>query len=72
LDVYPNPANHFININLPENDKLREVLFYDINGKLMMTSITAQNIEVSELNSGVYTIHVITDKSANRIKFIKQ
>jgi hypothetical protein len=72
LSVYPNPANQFININLPENNNLREVLFYDINGKLMMTSSKAQNIEVAELNAGVYTIHVKTDKLDQRIKFIKQ
>lgn len=72
LNVYPNPANHFININLPENNNLREVLFYDINGKLMMTSTKAQNIEVTELNAGVYTIQVKTDKLDQRIKFIKQ
>jgi hypothetical protein len=72
LNVYPNPANHFININLPENNNLREVLFYDINGKLIMTSTKAQNIEVTELNAGVYTIQVKTDKLDQRIKFIKQ
>ena len=72
LNVYPNPANHFININLPQNNNLREVLFYDINGKLMMISSKAQNIEVTELNAGVYTIQVKTDKLDQRIKFIKQ
>ena len=71
IDIYPNPSQFIVNINIPEGHNLSEVLFFNMSGKLVMTQKNAQKIDVSKLNAGVYTIQVITDKLEQKIKFIK-
>ena len=71
IDIYPNPSQYIVNINIPEGHNLSEVLFFNMSGKLVMTLKNAQNIDVSKLNSGVYIIQTITDKLEQKIKFIK-
>ena len=66
IDIYPNPAHDFIKIDVGANDYLSKLSvqcidIYDITGKLMITSIETE-INVSELESGIYFVNILTDK----------
>ena len=60
VDVYPNPASNYI---IVYNYKIenRQVLLFDINGRLMKKSQNsglATRVDVSDLSSGVYILKV--------------
>lgn len=65
MAVYPNPANNYITI---ENAGVVNVDFYDISGRAVksVNNVSPNNqINVSDLNSGLYIIE-ITDADNNR------
>jgi hypothetical protein len=65
LTIYPNPANHFINI---ENLSTKRYKIYNIQGQILLNGQTDGKIDISPLKSGVYFF-----KSTNDIqKFIVQ
>ena len=59
LTVYPNPANEFIHVET--NCELQRIDVYDVTGKLMISS-TETEINVSDLESGIYFVNILTDK----------
>jgi hypothetical protein len=68
LKVYPNPGYDIINV---QTSKDREILFFDLNGKITYSKfIVAGNnsIDVSSFRGGVYLIRL--DEEV--IKWIKQ
>ena len=71
--IYPNPATDVIQINLP-NNKISEVKIYNVLGKLVKQEILnhKNEIDVSELNGGVYFVKITTDKQEFVSKFIKR
>ena len=63
FNIYPNPANDFVNINLPDNSGNVHVTIYNMTGTVVRNiSITnnSNKINVSDIASGVYTV-VIND-----------
>lgn len=73
IEVYPNPVNSKLNINLPCFEKFNYELV-DMNGKIMKCGeLFNQHIEVSELVNGVYFLKVKNDlKSYDPIRLIIQ
>jgi len=59
INIYPNPASNYINIDV---ENLNRIQIIDINGKIVLTE-TTKNIDVSELNNGIYVIKIITDNN---------
>jgi len=75
FDMYPNPASNNLNIDLPNGAVSAKVEFYDYVGKLALRgeiSPNNNNINVSDLSSGMYILKVITDNKIGSKKFIKQ
>jgi Secretion system C-terminal sorting domain len=75
LILSPNPAHQFIQIESPNNQKIKSIELLDITGKLISEISNLKNIDVisiSHLKSGVHYIKVITDKSIYYSKFIKE
>jgi photosystem II stability/assembly factor-like uncharacterized protein len=75
--LYPNPAQHAININLTGYENiLTEAYIYDISGRLVSVlnrENLTQAVDISFLTSGVYQLLIITsEKETIRFKFIKQ
>ncbi len=74
LKLYPNPAENYVNIELPENiSENLEILIFNINGQQVSSlaienNLGAQNkhvlIDTQNLNEGVYIMQ-ITGKSFN-------
>ena len=70
LEVYPNPANNYINIDI--EDAGQEIKIIDIKGRIVKTLFAKEsgklNIDISELSPSVYFI--ISESSS--AKFIKK
>ncbi|MGB4929990.1 MAG: T9SS type A sorting domain-containing protein, partial [Chitinophagales bacterium] len=63
LEVYPNPANTNLIINLPVAITIDELLLYSITGQQIHPSYTHTtanqlNIDLSNLSSGLYFLQV--------------
>lgn len=63
LTVYPNPAQHTLNINLTGYEGVSSISLVDVNGKQVAASRTAQvntKMDISKLAKGIYLVKVIT------------
>ncbi len=73
-EIYPNPANDYLNFKLKENCKSIEIISLD--GKsLIIESVTGSStkINISNLNSGVYMFKLTNDKGlVTTSKFVKK
>ena len=72
LDVYPNPATQSIHFNIPLNQKATDVYVLDISGRIVAYGQNVQQMDVNELNPGLYFITVKTETRLRTGKFIKQ
>ncbi len=71
--MYPNPANDFININC--DNVINQIELFDIQGRLLQTSVenkNTTNLNLSDKSNGVYFIRVTTEKGLKVEKIIKQ
>ena len=72
--LYPNPAENTISVSSITSEDL-SVVIYDINGREVMNqSIKSiqNNIDVSQLNLGVYMMKISNAITTETIKFIKK
>jgi hypothetical protein len=71
INVYPNPTSQLLNIET--EGVIRNLNIRDVNGRLLKTYETyAQNIDVSELDNGVYFVRFELDGELRSVKFIKK
>jgi len=75
LLVYPNPTSDMITID-NSNQQFTGFQIFDFTGKLLMTitsnNETTQQIDISNLNAGIYIIVAFNGTSALRTKLIKK
>ena len=72
--LYPNPANNFISISWPIDEKL-SISIYDIKGSVVLkTSIDSKlnRIDISSIQSGVYLMRVVGTERTEALQFIKK
>ena len=72
LSIYPNPANNILSIDIQENAIL-EIL--NTQGQILNTKSMKEknnNLDISNLSSGVYTLRIKTDRGIAIRKLIKQ
>ena len=67
FNIYPNPTNESFNIDIDANNQLN-IEIYDISGKLLLSSKTTKNINISSLNSGIYFVKINSDNEIYNIK----
>lgn len=79
--VYPNPIINSFNVNIStEDDALVNIRLLSINGKLVYNSNSEKkssgshqiNIDITELNAGIYFLDIIINDKHYREKIIKQ
>ena len=70
ISVSPNPAKDFITISSSSNVVIDSAVITDINGRIVKTSTSSQ-INISDLNSGVYFLKITTDQGVGTTKVIK-
>ncbi|MCH8331060.1 MAG: T9SS type A sorting domain-containing protein [Bacteroidetes bacterium] len=77
FNLFPNPANLFIQILIGSNEKNSQhrVTIYDISGTIVYDKAHHNKyfeIDVGMLPSGIYFTHILNDHQGKRVKFIKQ
>ena len=77
VTIYPNPAENYFNIINPERMKLKEVLIYDLAGRLinkieLSNSEESEAINISKLEKAVYLIHIKGEEGEMVKKLIKE
>ncbi len=75
FQIYPNPANNLLNIQLPQDNSSAEIIIYNLLGQIQQTlKLTAKEtaINISALSKGAYIIEVATEKNVGRGKFVKE
>ncbi|MBP7075601.1 MAG: T9SS type A sorting domain-containing protein [Bacteroidales bacterium] len=71
MRLFPNPANNLLNIKLTDYENGYFSIF-DLNGRCVMCGDLQPNINISELQDGVYILEIKTQTYTKRTKFIKQ
>lgn len=64
IDLYPNPANNKLTINLGNNSKQVEITICDLNGKIIYTTTSTERqvlVNTKEFAEGVYFVKVRTE-----------
>lgn len=69
LYIYPNPTTNFIYFQESDTNYTFKIL--TLNGKFILSGKTADMVDVSALNNGIYLIEIVGDKP-RKVKFIKQ
>jgi polyhydroxybutyrate depolymerase len=74
LSVYPNPVDNKLQIEGLENiSDLRKLTITDLSGAVLISAENAENgIDVSELSSGFYLVHIEHATGERSVKFTKK
>lgn len=73
--VYPNPATDVLNINSKNNMTINDMQITDLNGRVVKsvkgTGVSTSQINISDLNSGVYFLKITSDLGTGTTKVVK-
>ena len=76
FSLFPNPATNVVNITNAENMQVNQVIVYDIAGKeIKNQTFTNENqvqLNVENLASGTYMLHIQTNEGTAVKKLIKK
>ena len=78
LTISPNPSYNYINVSSSFNDKIKALIIYDIQGKMILyklknLNIQLFNLDVSSISNGLYILQIQTEDGENYVrKFVKQ
>ena len=76
IGLYPNPTSNLINMINRSDIQLEGVKIYDMYGRLIreisITNSNTQNINLSDLSSGVYMLHIYNDQLNTVKRVIKK
>jgi hypothetical protein len=76
VTIFPNPTDHILNIEIPENIEVKSVTIYDIDGKLIkkyrMHAYRFIQIDVSILKPRSYILKIETDNNIFNKLLIKK
>jgi hypothetical protein len=66
LNIFPNPTSEYLRINTNSNSLINNIVITDLVGKLVesidVNSVSSTEVNVANLNKGVYFISIGTDK----------
>lgn len=72
IRMFPNPANHQVNVSAASN--LEEITMYDMTGKRMLQNknlnTNSETIQIDQLASGMYMMHIKTATKTTLKKLI--
>ena len=70
--LFPNPAQNSLYIELNPGIQLNSVKLFNQLGQLVLNSFDARDLDLKNLESGVYTAEIRTDKGISRKKILKE
>jgi hypothetical protein len=73
FNIYPNPTKDLLNISNSNNFEIKNISVTDINGRTVKNQAGSLNqINVADLNAGVYFVTIEAAEGKTTKKFIKQ
>lgn len=71
--LFPVPVENFVQVDLTNDTQVKTISFFDISGKhLHVTQLSAQNFDVSSLDTGIYFVLITSDSGNYWSKFAKK
>ena len=70
LVLYPNPSKDVINIENLDIDTCKEILIFDMTGRLMKHFTNELSLDVNDLPTGLYMMRVVSDSKVYTEKFM--
>ncbi len=74
--AYPNPANNVLNINSKNTSVFEQVQLTDVNGRIVKSEKTngviSYQMNIADLNAGVYFLKVTSNEGSSSTKIIKK
>lgn len=71
FSIYPNPANH--TLNLKYSGEIKNIRVIDLNGRMLQQwEGTTAAVDISSLNAGMYFIQIQTQNGTGTTSFIKK
>ncbi|AFL80817.1 Zinc metalloprotease (elastase) [Aequorivita sublithincola DSM 14238] len=71
ITLFPNPAKHTLNIALTEATG-KDYVVYNLMGQVVSKGTFTENLDVSNLQSGVYMLEVSTEANKIMKRFVKE
>lgn len=73
IELYPNPVIDFANFVIPKEVKVEQISIYNVAGQLLKTWVGNRlHVDLTSLKSGLYFLHIKTDKRMQYQKLIKK
>jgi hypothetical protein len=75
LDLFPNPAQHYISFSLPQDEPAVQITITDVQGRewLMPTIHARQHLDISRLPAGAYWLTATTLSGQRYVgRFVKE
>ena len=63
--LYPNPANDVVRISGNDQMVYREIVIFDLAGRVVKQAFNCNEMDVNDLNSGVYMLQVVKENGAH-------
>ena len=73
VNIFPNPANEFLNISLGLLSGIKTAELYDVSGRLVMakdTEGTSLQLDLTSIEKGSYFVKVMNDKAVVAVKMV--
>ncbi len=64
VSIYPNPANTYLNVNVPADMRNPRITLLNAGGQIMMMQSGNGRLDVSTVPAGVYMIMISSDRQA--------
>ena len=72
INLYPNPSSHSINVVLPDNTSVSEMLILDFSGRVIKDiPVNEREIDIRSLKVGNYILRLSTEDGLISKKFLK-
>ncbi len=73
IELYPNPVNDALFINLPDEIKASKIKIYNLTGNLIKEQeVNGREIPLTDMASGIYFVKIETNKGVIAKKLIKE
>ena len=64
--IYPNPANDWVSIELPDIEDTFEIIIRDLSGRIVFTETANRNLvswDISIISNGIYMVSVYSSNT---------
>jgi len=72
VSVYPNPIDDTLFLDIPSSITIKDIKIYDALGKSISVNMLNNQIDVSQLNSGIYFLKINALQGTLTKKFVKK